>query len=120
MWVTAQRLQADMGEAGYTHFFNNLVPLPPDADIQARLGTWEGLANSSVVWATFDGLRATARTAPGPAQFRSHVHGKNFWEKVVQPALRTIGQQTDWLLKLAEWSPSVPADMDAILRPLLA
>jgi hypothetical protein len=118
MWVTAMRLQADMVSAGYTNYFNNVVPLPADAEIQARLATWSALADAATVWVTFDGLRQAARSAPPADQLRGCVHGKNFWSAVVEPALQNLDRQTDWLLKLAEWGP-VPADIDAILRPLL-
>jgi hypothetical protein len=43
MWTTAMRLQEDMVSAGYASYFHNIIPLPPDPDIQARLDSWGAL-----------------------------------------------------------------------------
>jgi hypothetical protein len=119
MWTVAMQLQSDMVSAGYASFYHDQLPLPPDPDIQARLQSWAGLADDTVVWTSFSTLRAAARVRSISEQHRSCVHGKKFWEKVVLPALRAVENRPDWLIDLADWSP-VPPDLDPLLRTALS
>jgi hypothetical protein len=119
MWTVAMQLQSDMVSAGYASFYHDQLPLPPDPDIQARLQSWAGLANDTVVWTSFSTLRAVGRVRPVSEKHRSCVHGKKYWEKVVLPALRAVENRPDWLIDLADWSP-VPSDLDPLLRTALS
>jgi hypothetical protein len=119
MWTVAMRLQSDMVSVGYSSFFHDILPLPPDPDIQSRLQSWSNLADSRQVWTSFANLRADARTKPVPEKHRGCVHGKKYWDAVVLPALRVVENRGDWLLDLAEWS-SVPNDLEPLLRTALS
>ncbi|HEV3384771.1 MAG TPA: hypothetical protein VG097_08140 [Gemmata sp.] len=118
MWTTAMRLQSDMVSVGYSSYFHDILPLPPDPDVQSRLDSWSQLADSSRVWTSFLALRADERTKPTSEKHRSCVHGKKFWEQVVLPALRTVENRGDWLIDLADWS-SIPPDLEPLLRSVL-
>jgi hypothetical protein len=118
MWTVAMQLQGDMVSAGYASFFHDVLPLPPDLDIQARLDMWGALASRATTWASFDTLRAASRLRPIPDKHRCCVHGKKYWDQVVHPALLAIEHRKDWLIDLADWSP-IPADLEPILRTAL-
>jgi hypothetical protein len=118
MWTTAMRLQSDMVSAGYASCFHDVLPLPPDPVIQARLDTWGVLASGATVWVSFDGLRAASRGRPIPEKHWSCVHGKKYWDQVVHPALRTVESRRDWLIDLADWS-AIPTGLDPLLRTVL-
>lgn len=118
------RIKVRMGEQGFPGQFSAAVPIPADSDIQARFALWSNTLDPLVAFHEFDSLRNLALSAQPNTQFRSHVWAKLFFDQVIQPLLNappTINQQTtpDWMVDLAEFSPSVPADLAAILHPLL-
>jgi hypothetical protein len=118
MWTTAMRLQGDMVSAGYASYFHDVLPLPSDPVIQARLDSWGALASRATVWASFDGLRAASRARPTADKHRGCVHGKKYWDQVVHPALLAVESRRDWLIDLADWS-AIPPDLDPLLRTAL-
>ena len=72
----------------------------------------------------FAALRAKALAAPSSVKFRSHVSARRFFDDIVYPApegLRRfrVKSDTTWRIDLAENAPTVPADIAAILQPLL-
>ena len=87
LWTTAMQLQADMVSAGYASFYHDVMPLPPDPDIQIRLQSWADLAAAGVVWNSFSALRASEQARPVVDKHRGCVHGKKYWNQGVLPAL---------------------------------
>jgi hypothetical protein len=125
LFTTTERLKERMNAAIYPGAFHAAIPIPPDADIQNRFQTWAALVAHPQLFNEFDGLRAQALAAAAATQFRSHVVGRPFFEDVVYPApegLQRFRSKPDstWRLDLAENAPTVPADIAAILQPLLA
>ncbi len=119
LWTTTMRLEGDMVSTGYASFFNDVVPLPSDVDIQARMRDWQQLVEIGKVFGDFDALRSAARARPTSEQFRGCVYGKGFWSKVVEPELRIIDSRNSWFLDLADWM-SAPGDIGVVLQALLA
>jgi hypothetical protein len=124
LFTTTERLKERMNAAIYPGAFHATIPIPPDADIQNRFQTWAGLVAHPQLFNELDGLRAQALGAVPASQFRSHVSAKLFFDHVVYPApegLRRFRAKPDstWRLDLAENAPTAPADIAAILQPLL-
>lgn len=121
--TTTERLKTRMFEQGYPGHFSTTVPVPPDADVQARFSQWATTIDASAAFAEFDALRAAAFAATATMRYRSHLWAKLFFERVIHPQLTgppTTNQKSthDWMIDLAANSP-VPADVAAILGPLL-
>jgi hypothetical protein len=122
--TVTDRLKNRMTEQGYPGHFSATVPIPADPDVQARFVQWSQALDPAATFADFDGLRTAALAALPNRQFRSHVWAKLFFERIVQPALNVLSAPQarsahDWMTDLAEFSPGVPVDIEAILRPLL-
>jgi hypothetical protein len=119
------RLKVRMAVGGYPGHFSTTIPVPPDADIQARFALWATTLDPVAAFQDFDNLRTTARAASEGQRCRSHVWAKMFFEDVVYPAPGGLAalrprNRANWLLDLAEAFPSVPADLAGLLQPLLA
>ncbi len=124
LFTTTERLKERMRDAVYPGAFHAAIPIPPDADIQNRFQTWSNLVAHPQLFNEFDGLRTAALGAATGRQFRSHVAAKPFFDAVVYPGpegLQRFRTKPDdaWRLDLAEHAPAVPADIAAILQPLL-
>jgi hypothetical protein len=124
LFTTTERLKERMNAAFYPGAFHATIPIPPDTDIQHRFQTWAGLVAHPQLFNEFDGLRAQALGAVAALQFRSHISAKLFFDDVVYPAPEGLQRfrlkpDSTWRLDLAENAPTVPADIAAILRPLL-
>jgi hypothetical protein len=122
--TVTDRLKTRMMDHGYPGQFSTTIPIPPDGDIQARFQQWATTLDPAAAFTEFDTLRHAALAADQTTQFRSHVWAKLFFERVVHPLLNgppTTHQQSghDWLVSLAANGPQVPADITAILQPLL-
>jgi hypothetical protein len=125
LFMTTERLNERMKAAVFPSAFHADLPIPPDADIASRFQTWAGLVAHPQAFSEFVALRAQARVAGVGTQFRSHICAKRFFEEVVHPGPDGLQRfrkksDTDWRLDLAEHVPTVPADIAAILQPLLA
>jgi hypothetical protein len=124
LFMTTERLKEQMNAAFYPGAFHAAVPIPPDADIQARFEAWARLVAHPLLFNASTDLRTVALAAPAQRQFRSHVSAKKFFDDVVYPAPEGLQRfrataDTTWRLDLVENSPGVPADIAAILQPLL-
>jgi hypothetical protein len=124
LFTTTERLKERMNAAFYPGAFHATIPVPADTDIQRRFQTWAGLVAHPQLFNEFDGMRAQALGATPATKFRSHVCAKLFFDDVVYPApegLQRFRAKSDgaWRLDLAENAPAVPADIAAILQPLL-
>jgi len=122
--TTTDRLKDRMMQEGYPGHFANAIPIPPDPDIQTRFQQWAGVMNAAAAFTEFDQLRGVARTASSNQAYRSHVWGKLFYNQIVYAApsgLQSIQSKPgeDWMIDLAEFASQVPADIAAILQPLL-
>jgi hypothetical protein len=122
--TVTDRLKNRMNEIGYPGHFSTTIPVPPDADIQARFVQWSRTLDTDAAFQDFRNLRQAALGDPPLTQFRSRVWAKLFFERVIQPALNgppttVLKSADDWMIDLAENAPVVPADVVAILQPLL-
>jgi hypothetical protein len=122
--TVTDRLKNRMNDVGYPGHFSTAVPVSPDADIQARFGQWSQTLDTNAAFHDFGNLRQAALADPPSTQLRSRVWAKLFFERVIQAMLNgspTIRAKTahDWVIDLAENAPTVPADIAAILQPLL-
>jgi hypothetical protein len=122
LWVTTCRVSRQLTDKAFPGFFHDQLPLPDDAIIEARLNAWAAAVDPNVVLAMFKQQRTDARLKSPSEQFRSCIHAKNFYRRiVVGEALQTIEtvDHKSWMLKLAKWMPDAPADVATMLRPLL-
>jgi hypothetical protein len=124
LFMTTERVKERMNAAIYPGAFHATIPIPADADIQARFQAWAALVAHPNLFNEFDALRAQARAAPQGRQFRSHVCAKRFFDDVVYPApngLQGFRPKSDrtWRIDLAQNVPTIPPDIAAILGPLL-
>lgn len=124
LFTLTERLKNRMIEAEYPGVFHALYVLPDDPTIETRLQVWTGIMNSVEAMKEFLHLRTGGRTSPRTAQLRSAVWPKPFFEQVVYgdasglQAMRAKAIGT-WMIDLAENAPSVPPDIEPILRELL-
>lgn len=124
LFLTTERLKEQMNATFYPGAFHATIPIPPDADIQHRFQTWAGLVAHPLLFNAFAALRTQALAATATMQFRSHISAKLFFDDVVCPAPEGLQRfrakaDTTGRLDLAEHAPAVPADIAAILQPLL-
>jgi len=123
--TTTDRIAGRMTEINYPGQFSSPTDPPPsDADIQARFALWARTLDPAAAFAEFDALRADALARPHATQYRSCVWAFRFFDDVVVPALNALPGVTaqsgrDWMIDMAELGPSVPTDVEAILRPLI-
>lgn len=125
IFMTTERIKDRMNAAIYPGAFHDTIPVPPDAVIQERFQIWADLVAHPQLFNEFDALRKESLAALASAQFRSHVSAKPFFEKVVFPAPEGLERfrkksQAAWRLDLVENAPAVPADVAALLQPLIA
>lgn len=124
LFMTTERLKERMSAALYPGAFHSALPIPPDADIESLFQKWAGLVAHPQTFNAFLALRAQAQAAAAGVQFRSHICAKRFFEEIVHPAPNglqrfRVKSVAAWRLDLAENAPAVPADIAAILQPLL-
>jgi len=124
LFTTTERVKERMNAAIYPGAFHATIPIPADADIQNRFQDWSNLVAHPRLFQEFDALRTAALASGLPEQFQSHVSSKRFFEYVVHAGpggLQQFSAKADrtWRLDLAENTPVIPADIAAILRPLL-
>ena len=110
--------------AMYPGAFHASIPIPADADIQQQFQVWAGLIHIPNSSTNSSRLRAQILARRHPSDLSSHVSAKRFFEEIVHPAPEglqrfRVKSNTTWRLDLAENAPSVPADIAAILQPLL-
>ncbi len=124
LFMTTERVKERMNAAIYPGAFHATIPIPGDADIQARFQTWAALVAHPSLFNEFNALRTQARAAAQGLRFRSHVCAKRFFEDVVYAApdgLQRFRMKSDrtWRIDLAQNAPAIPPDIAAILQPLL-
>jgi hypothetical protein len=123
--TTTERAKDEMTEHGYPGAFVNQVPIPSDTDIQQRFKQWSEAIDADAIFDSFQQLRATATASSPNESLRSFVWAKKFYEDIVHRApdgLNSIQAKNskDWMVDLAQYSPGIPASIEAILQPLLA
>lgn len=122
---TIQRANERIREdAQYPAFFRDICPLPADEDIAAKLQQWASMLDPTPLLQSYASLRQTSFARPQTEQFRSCVEPKLLFAKVVvagPDGLNSVAQKSaeDWRIQLARWSPAMPADLEAVLAPLL-
>jgi hypothetical protein len=122
LWVTTCRISRQLTAEAFPGFFHDQLPLPDDAVIEARLNTWAAVVDHASVLAAFQEQRNEARLKSPSEQFRSYVHAKKFYSRVVIGEVLQSIERVDsksWMLKLSKWMDKVPADLAPLLRPLL-
>jgi hypothetical protein len=111
-------------DSQYPTYFKGKCPLPTDTDIRLKLAEWSTTLDAKNLFAEFDALRSHAQGRTLEARYRSCVEPKLFFGRIVvsmPDGLNAIKQQEceDWLIELARWSPAMPADLVAVLAPVL-
>ena len=124
LYTTTERVKERMNAAIYPGAFHATVPIPPDADIHHQFQVWAGIIAHPQLFNEFDTLRGQAFAASRSIQFRCHISAKRFFEDVIYPTPEGLQRfraksDTTWRIDLAENAPVVPADVAAILQPLL-
>jgi len=122
LWVTTCRISRRLSDELFPGFFNNLMPLPADSDVQARLTTWAGVVDPATVFEAFRLQRDHARGLSEAVQFRSCINAKRFFPQFVAQFLSDQSGRRpakQWMLGLAKWMPEVPTDIASILSPLV-
>ena len=122
LWTTLERLKNRMADAAYPDAFHTDLALPPDVKIKAKLIEWSGMIDVDRVMRDFRRLRKNSLKADLLEQLGSCIHAKKVFPKYVVELnkLKSEIKSDEWMPKLAEWMPSVPPDIAAILEPLLA
>ena len=122
LWVTTNRTDGRLRAADYPGCFHDQRPTPSDADILTKFEEWAGIIDPRPFLQRFQQERQLAQVAPMVRKFQSHVYAKDFYPVVVyQGGLQILEhlKKEDWMINLAEWSPTVPADVVPFLQPLL-
>ncbi len=122
LWVTTCRISRRLSDELFPGFFNNLMPLPADSDVQARLRTWAEVVDPTMVFEAFRLERDHARGMSEADQFRSCINAKRFFPQFVAQFLSDQSGRRpakQWMLGLAKWMPEVPTDIASILSPLV-
>jgi hypothetical protein len=124
LFTTTERVKERMNAAAYPGAFYATIPIPADADVQARFQAWGAVVAHPGLFNEFDALRWHARSAGAGMRFRSHVCAKRFFGEVVYPApegLQRFRPKPDrtWRIDLAENAPALPGDIADVLRALL-
>jgi hypothetical protein len=122
LWVTTCRISRRLSDELFPGFFNNMIPLPADSDVQARLRTWAEVVDPATVFEAFRLQRDHARSISEADQFRSCINAKRFFPRFVAQFLSDqAGRRSakQWMLGLAKWMPEVPTDIASILSTLV-
>ncbi len=124
LFTVTERVKQRMIEVEYPGIFHDLFELPDDTEILSRLRTWSSILDSDRIFDEFTRLRSDARSRTSSDRFRGCVWAKPFFEGVVCSGAAGLQQMkakntTTWMIDLAEHSPTVPADIEAILRELI-
>ncbi|MCY2994429.1 MAG: hypothetical protein NTY19_42160 [Planctomycetota bacterium] len=122
LWTSLMRVQNAMQEAKLPHFFNQIVPIPPDATIRTRMQQWRTIVDDVDMFAAFAALRTHARSQTQSKQLQSCVYAPLFFTAVVLPKLQQLqpSDERTWKVNLAEWSPNPPPDVVPLLQAVLA
>jgi hypothetical protein len=102
--------------------FDSMETAQDDTQIQQVLQAWDELLDPNRLLADFKGRLATAQQMTIPEQLKLQVHGKLYWEKVVNPEMnRYFGQLSakKRRLKVLEHLPELPEDLSLILDRLV-
>jgi hypothetical protein len=124
LFSVTERVKERLIAAEYPGIFHNQYQLPPDPEIRQRLQTWASILDPNAVFAEFDQLRAAAHGLGVQEQCRRAVWAKDFYEQIVYAGangLQSVQGKSlnDWMIDLADNAPGVPADIAALLQPLL-
>ena len=123
LWVTLQRACVALSlDAKFPNVFFNQHPLPKDGIIKQQLREWSDVLKPKTLFEAFEQERASSLRKQHSTQFRSCVYAKDFFPQVVLPELRKLDhtvKSEDWMVTLAQKMPDVPADVKAILQPIV-
>jgi hypothetical protein len=122
LWVTLERLKDRMSEAAYPNAFHQGIKAPPAKDIKAKLKEWEAMIDVDILLRDFRLLKKESLKRPRREQLHSCIYAKNVFPQIVVVELNKLKTEIDsneWMPKLAEWLPDVPADIAAVLQPLV-
>jgi hypothetical protein len=123
LWVTLHRASAKLAlELEFPTAVLNEKPLPKDGAIKQQLQEWSKVLDVNSLFSEFDDRRKKATCARHSTQARGCVHGKDFFHQVVLPMLQecdaTVAPK-DWMIRLLEWWPRMPKDLETILDDLV-
>lgn len=99
LWKVVTPLWSGLRALGFKEALaseSSLATAQDDSEIQRILGEWDALLDPERIFADFQ-ARLTAADAATPNEQLAHwVHGKVFWEKVVNPTMNaTLGQMAE-------------------------
>ena len=99
LWKVVTPLWSGLRALGFKEALaseSSLATDQDDAEIQRILGEWDALLDPERIFADFQ-ARLTAADAATPNEQLAHwLHGKVFWEKVVNPTMNaTLGQMAE-------------------------
>ncbi len=124
LWCTLQRVWFRLHlDENFPNAILDQHPLPTDNQIGKQLRTWAKILNVRDLLAAYKIERDQALGKTHHVQFRSCVHGKDFFNQVVKTPLCQCDPSIhpdSWIIRLIEWQPEVPADLKALLQDLLA
>jgi hypothetical protein len=122
--VIGRRARQISLDARYPHFFRDQCPLPAEATIREKLQEWATLFDPDAVYVEYEALRDASLAKSLSQQYRGCVEPASFFTQVIKAGtdgLNAVKLQDDrqWMIELARWSPEMPADLRALLQPVL-
>jgi len=95
---------------------DSLETAQDDVEIRRILHEWDELLDPERIFADFAAQLASSRAAPVSEQYAQWVHGKHFWQQVVNPAMTKLFGQMSEAKRRIEILRQIPKPAD--LQPV--
>lgn len=95
LWSVINPLWEGLRSLGFKEALLDIAVVTNDAEIRRILGDWHAFLNPDDIWQRYQQKLADVNTKPDEEKLRRYVHGKYFYEQVVNPVLnQLLGQKS--------------------------
>jgi hypothetical protein len=95
---------------------DSLETAQDDAEVRRILRDWDEILDPERIFADFEAQLASSRAAPVSEQYAQWVHGKHFWQQVVNSAMTKLFGQMSEARRRIEILRQIPKPAD--LQPV--
>jgi hypothetical protein len=99
LWIVVTPLWTGLRALGFKEALaseDSLETAQNDDEVRRILRDWDELLDPERIFADFAAQLASSRAAPASEQYAQWVHGKHFWQQVVNPSMtKLFGQMSE-------------------------